>query len=439
MSAPSIRLRNADPGLLALPWSRPLEEWPEDEIAFRRLPVGPSRHLVRFVETGGVLRALKELPIRTARREYEVLINLEAREFTSVRAAGLVERHDEDAAILVTDYLPHSLQFRRLFQRLPEGSRKHRERLLDAMASLLVDLHRHGVFWGDCSLANTLFRRDGQLLQAYLVDAETSEVHPSLSVGQRTFDLDILVENVAGDLADLGAVQGRDPGLIEEDIEAAESVRGRYDRLWDELHRTETIGLDERYRVEKRIRRLNELGFGVGELELRPIAGDRDVLRLSVVVTSRRFHARQLRALTGLEVGEGQATILLNDLRAFHLEIDRREPGVTSERDAAERWLREVAGPGMRAASAALTGQVDAVQAYCDFLEVRWLLSEDADFDVGDEVALVALAARGVPPDAAAVLAAAEGPHGDEPLANEPLANESDPADDEVAARVIAA
>ena len=85
----------------------------------------------------------------------------------------------------------------------------YRDRLLDAMALLLVDLHRGGVYWGDCSLANTLFRRDGDRIQAYLVDAETSEVHPSLSDGQRRFDLDILVENVAFGLADLAAYQGR--------------------------------------------------------------------------------------------------------------------------------------------------------------------------------------------------------------------------------------
>ena len=77
------------------------------------------------------------------------------------------------------------------------------------MALLLVDLHRGGVYWGDCSLANTLFRRDGDRIQAYLVDAETSEVHPSLSDGQRRFDLDILVENVAFGLADLAPYQGR--------------------------------------------------------------------------------------------------------------------------------------------------------------------------------------------------------------------------------------
>ena len=76
------------------------------------------------------------------------------------------------------------------------------------MAFLLVDLHRNGVFWGDCSLANTLFRRDGDRIQAYLVDAETSEVHPALTDGQREYDVEILVENVAFGLADLAAMQG---------------------------------------------------------------------------------------------------------------------------------------------------------------------------------------------------------------------------------------
>ena len=119
--------------------------------------------------------------------------------------------------------------------RLPSGSDAYRDRLLDAMASLLVDLHRGGVYWGDCSLANTLFRRDGDKIQAFLVDAETSEVHPSLSDGQRAYDLEVLVENVAFGLADLAAYQGRDDDF-EDAIAAAESVRTRYRALWDELH-----------------------------------------------------------------------------------------------------------------------------------------------------------------------------------------------------------
>ena len=36
-------------------------------------------------------------------------------------------------------------------------------------------------------------------------------------------------------------------------------------------------------------------------------------------------------------------------------------------------------------------GETDPVQAYCDLLEVRWLLSESGR-DVGDAIALAALA-----------------------------------------------
>ena len=108
--------------------------------------------------------------------------------------------------------------------RFPLGPGPYRDRLLDAMAWLLVDLHRAGVFWGDCSLANTLFRRDGDRIQAFLVDAETSEIHPALSDGQRAYDLEILVENVAFGLADLGAMQGREDAF-DDAVDAAETVR----------------------------------------------------------------------------------------------------------------------------------------------------------------------------------------------------------------------
>ena len=115
----------------------------------------------------------------------------------AVMPVGIAASPERGSAILVTEYLPNSLQYRRLLSRVPPGPSPMRERLLDAMAGLLVELHRAGIYWGDCSLANTLFRRDGDKIQAYLVDAETSEVHPSLSDGQRAYDLEVLGENVA--------------------------------------------------------------------------------------------------------------------------------------------------------------------------------------------------------------------------------------------------
>jgi Domain of unknown function (DUF4032) len=325
-----------------------------------------------------------------------------------VRPIGLVDQADTGNSILVTEYLAHSWQFRRLFRRLPRELVKHRDRLLDALAGLLVDLHRAGVFWGDCSLANTLFKRDGQILQAFLVDAETSEVHPSLTDGQRALDLGILVENVAGDLTDVALETGEGDEHMDEDLAAAESVADRYRALWEELTHEETFGPDERYKVEARVRRLNELGFAVDELALEPASGDRSRLRLKVAVANRRFHAMELQRLTGLEVGEGQATILLNDLRAYQSRLAGQPPGADDGVAAGFRWRTEVLLPGMSRAAAAVGPHADPIQAYCDLLEVRWLLSEQAGQDVGDQAVLAALASRQAPSESAAQMAVAE-------------------------------
>ena len=143
------------------------------------------------------------------------------------------------------------------------------------MAFLLVDLHRSGVFWGDCSLANTLFRRDGDRIQAYLVDAETSEVFPSLSDGQRAYDLEILVENVAFGLADLAAMQGG-PDDADDAIHAAEHVRERYERIWTTIHDEPVLHPDDRQAIRQpgpQAQRPRLLGRPRPRSRTRPTAG----------------------------------------------------------------------------------------------------------------------------------------------------------------------
>ena len=407
-AALDLRLRVASPGLLSLPWEDPLAEWDATEVPLRDIPVGPSRHLVRFVETDGRVWALKELPRRVAAREYAVLRGLEQRELPAVRPAGVVLRGDEDNAVLVTHYLERSWQYRRLFLRIPPNMVKHRARLLDAMATLLVDLHRHGVYWGDCSLANTLFTRDGQVVQAWLVDAETSEIHPSLSDGQRRQDIDVLIQNVAGGMLDLATRLGRPPELFPTLLEEAASVATRYEALWEVLHRQPTFPARDRYRVESQVRELQDLGFTVDEVQLQPSSTGDDELRLRVAVASRRFHAAQLQRLVGMDVGEGQARILLGDLRAFQAEEQRRAGRDVPDEEAALAWAATVLRPGMARAHEAVNGIGDPVQAYCDLLEVRWLLSEQAGRDVGDDVALAALAERSAPVDSVARMGVAE-------------------------------
>jgi hypothetical protein len=269
-----------------------------------------------------------------------------------------------------------------------------------------------------------------------------------LSDGQRQYDLDILVENVAGGMIDMaarlveqaaltgeslpggpgpegGGAEDGEPALEDTLIAEAFGVAARYRELWDALHAEPTFNFADRYRVEGQLRQLEELGFVVDEIELRPVADGADQLRLKVAVGDRRFHAEYLRKVAGMDVGEGQASILLGDLRAYTAVLRRRDGRDVSESAAAVAWLERVVLPGMRRAHLAVGGVGSPIQAYCDLLEVRWILSERAGSDVGDAEALEALA-RGGPTDSAARMAVADAPTGQLPRLTAGLLRELD-------------
>jgi hypothetical protein len=334
---------------------------------------------VRFVDYDGVVYALKELPDHVARREYRLLRELGAAELPVVEAVGVVTRSEEPLeAVLITRHLDYSLPFRTLFS--GPGRPDLGDRLLDAGAELLVRLHLAGFFWGDCSLSNTLFRRDAGALSAYLVDAETGELHPTLTDGQRGHDVAIAEENLAGELADVAAELGRPLDTPGEET-AAELVR-RYELLWDELVHEELFGLDERYRVHERLHRLNDLGFDVEELELLASA-DGYRLRLHPRVVEPGHHRRRLLVLTGLHAQENQARRLLNDLADFRARLTETEGRAPPETIVAYRWLAEVFEPAIAAVPAELYGKREAAEIYHEILEHRWYLSQGAGSDVG--------------------------------------------------------
>src|SRR5512132_594678 len=251
--------------LITLPWETALADWPEEHLV--ALPRGISRHVVRFVRVGNEVYALKEVVERLALHEYELLRDLTRLDTPSVEAVGVVTaRVDGEGEpldpILITRHLQFSLPYRSLFNR---GVRQDTvNRLVDAMVVLLARLHLIGFLWGDVSLSNTLFRRDAGAFAAYLVDAETGELHDRLTDGQREHDLDIARVNIAGELMDLEA-----GGLLHESsdpIETSNRIVTRYEDLWQELTGRERFEKGDRWRVDARIRRLNELGFDVDEL-----------------------------------------------------------------------------------------------------------------------------------------------------------------------------
>jgi hypothetical protein len=374
---------DAASGLLTLPWGRELEDW-QDERLIEIRQRGISRHVVRFVADGGEFYALKSISERLARREYRLLRALADLNIPAVEVVGIVADRGRDAdAILVTRFLSYSTTYRALFSSARGG--RPAERLLDSLVELLVRLHLSGFFWGDCSLSNALFRYDAGTLEAYLVDAETSEQHPSLTTGQREWDIQLAAERIWGELLDLQA-----GGLLPPDVDpedTAEELRRRYTRLWDELNSEEILRPDEqRYRIAERLRRLNEMGFDADEVVLTATPeGTR--LRVRTRVAESGHHSRQLFRETGIDADEQQARRLLNDIASFRGYLEQKRGRPVSPAVAAHRWLEEVYDPVVTAIPEGLRGKLPPPEIFHEILEHRWYLSEEAERDVGTSAA----------------------------------------------------
>jgi hypothetical protein len=379
----SVRLttRPGHPTFADLPWELPLAQWDSGRIV---TPVrGISRHVVRFVAYGDAMYALKELPERLALREYRLLRELAAEEVPVVEAVGVAggrqdAQGEELDAVLVTRHLDFSLPYLALFSRASMSELW--DPLLDALAQLLVQLHLVGFFWGDCSLSNTLFGRDAGALAAALVDAETGERHAQLSDGQRHHDLVIAEENVAGELYDISAEDDTAPTVDPADV--ADDLTRRYNGLWTELNRTELVSSADRRVVEERVRRLNELGFDVQEVQLETVDGGWR-LRLSTAVVEPGHHRRRLVALTGLDVQENQARRLLNDIRGYGAWLESSTGVAPAEPVAALRWLVEIFEPAIAAVPAELRGKLAPAELFHQILEHRWFMAEATGRDVG--------------------------------------------------------
>jgi hypothetical protein len=377
-AALSITSAVPDPALLDLPWDLPLDVWPDETIA--ALPKGISRHLVRFVRLGEHVLAIKETTEEMAQREYDLLRTLNRLDLPCVEPIAVItNRSSADgeplAPVLVTRHLRFSLPYRAIYSQSlrPDTA----TRLVDALAVLLARLHVAGFFWGDVSLSNTLFRRDAGSFAAYLVDAETGKLYDSsLSDGQRDQDLEIGRVNIAGELLDLQA-----GGKLDDDVDpltVADRIVASYRELWTELTASESFPESERWRIARRVERLNDLGFDIEELAIsRDETGARVFIQPKVVDAGH--HSRRLLRLTGLDAGENQARRLLNDLDAYRSTGDR---ATHDEEVVAHEWLAKVFEPVVRAIPRELRGKLEPAEVFHQLLEHRWYRSQDEERSV---------------------------------------------------------
>lgn len=378
VSALEITAATVDPALLDLPWHLPLEDWPDENIV--ALPKGLSRHTVRFAHLSGHVIAIKETLPELARREYDMLRNLSKLDVPSVEAFAIInnridENGNELPSVLITRHLKFSLPYRAMWS---QGLRAETAtRLVDALALLLVRLHIAGFFWGDVSLSNTLFRRDAGAFAAYLVDAETGHLYDSgLSNGQRENDLEIARVNIAGELMDL--IASGNAGSAIDAVATSERIMGKYRELWVELTGAESFNAEEKWKINRRIERLNKLGFDIDEMSIRQDAsGSR--IKIQPKVVDAGHHARRLIRLTGLDVEENQARRLLNDLDEYSRDHHRNG---ADEEVLAHEWLSNVYEPVMLSVPKDLSGKLEPAEVFHQVLEHRWYISENAGHDI---------------------------------------------------------
>ena len=370
--------------LANLPWEKPLEEWPEDpNLTAQR---GISRHVVRLVRSTpdpeSEIYAVKETVEEFAVREYEALKELGARGAPSVSQIAIVNGRispdgEELPCAIVTRFLPYSLPYRVVLS--GDVTQHEITNMANALAYLLVRLHLLGFWWGDCSLSNTLFRRDADGFAAYLVDAETGEFQKSLSNGQREHDLDLARFNVAAELEDLKLAGVLFPAM--DPIRASESVITRYRKIWKALSEPQVLPANDRHAVERAMRSLQDIGFAVEEVDLQ-LAGDNSTLTFTPKLVAPNYHSLRLKELMGLDTEEFQAKRILASFDRFRSREISRTP---DKNEAAQRWLDEVFYKVVKSVPSQLEGRVEDAQLFHEVLEHRWYLGEKAGADVGLE------------------------------------------------------
>jgi hypothetical protein len=223
-----------------------------------------------------------------------------------------------------------------------------------------------------------------------MIDGETSELRDRLSDGQRAQDLEIMKVNLAGDMADIAAMNGVE--IDHADLSLGEDIESRYSALWAELNEELVISRDEGYRIRERISRLNDLGFSVDDVELNP-TDQGDVVTMRISVGGRTFHSERLRQLTGVEASENQARVILSDLNYFLAKHGSTTPSGKSV--GTFKWLTTSFEPIVAAIVERKDG--DPVQGYCDFLNHRIRLAQERSQDVPNDEALQDWISSGMP------------------------------------------
>ena len=170
-------------------------------------------------------------------------------------------------------------------------------------------------------------------------------------------------------------------------IEVSEELVRRYRGLWEELNQGGAgPPEDQRHRIAKRLRRLNELGFDADEVEL--IDGEEGTgFGSGPGSPSPGIAAASCSGRPGSAPRSTRPAGCSTTSPASAPTRSRSPVGRSQRTVAAHRWLEEVYDPVVEAIPDGLRGRLAPPEIFHEILEHRWYMSEAAGRDVGTTAA----------------------------------------------------
>jgi hypothetical protein len=385
--------------LKGLPWNTRLEEWGQQGVPLLVVRRGESRHPVVFVERQGVRYAIKETTPRMAEREIRNLHEIETRGIPALSPVGRVIVPSSPIALdmpklggatqyisgdrgytvtrLAPRVIPHVLLYR-----LPLTKRTKRH-LLSAVAVLMIELHEHGVYWGDPSLANVLIRIDGRRIFAIMADAETSELFPEpVSDGLREQDLALFGESLAWQAEDLRQARGlpEDAQILDDKDFQYFERRYRWLRL-EHAHLADSPGFHTLFQAQQFLHKLNRLGFSLLGMTGRALQ--------NFTTVSPGWYQRRIYELIHVSVPRPYARRFYNLILGHQYLMSEKEGHDVSIEEAARDWYTNYHLPAILLLRQRLTSSQDPMKAYFDIMEHKWNMSIKAGYEIPLEEAML--------------------------------------------------
>ncbi len=385
--------------LEGLPWQERLETWKEHGVPLLMIRRGESRHPVVFVERDGARYAIKETTPHMAEREVYNLRAIELRGIPTLTAVGTVTvpappialevpqlggirqyiRGDRGYTVtrLAPRVIPHSILYRIPF------SKRTKRRLFSAIALLILELHEHGVYWGDPSLANVLMRIDGRRILAIMADAETAELFPEpISEGLREQDLASFGESLAWQAEDLRIARN-----LPEDTQLLSEADFRYfQRHYYWLRHEHAViatapNYPTFYQLQHFLQSLNRAGYSL-------LGATGQALRHFTTIRPGWYQQR-IHDLLHITVPRLYAPRFYNMILGHQAILSEKENRPVSIEEAAQDWYDHYHLPAILLLRRHLTSDQNPLQAYFAVLDHKWKLSQQLGYEVPLEDAII--------------------------------------------------